>query len=62
MSPARFAWCSGAFSAVKLATNRKTGEKCAVKMVNKNHPEFTTESGEVHLPLTWFWATFSAME
>ena len=25
-------------------------------------PEFTTESGEVHLPLTWFWATFSAME
>jgi Ca2+-binding EF-hand superfamily protein len=44
LSPARFAWCSGAFSAVKLATNRKTGEKCAVKMVNKNHPEFTTES------------------
>lgn len=35
---------SGAFSAVKLATNRKTGEKCAVKMVNKKHPEFTKES------------------
>jgi serine/threonine protein kinase len=39
-----FAFCSGAFSAVKLATNRKTGEKCAVKMVNKKHPEFTLES------------------
>jgi len=25
-------------------------------------PEFTSESGEVHLPLAWFWATFSAME
>ena len=25
-------------------------------------PEFTTESGEVHLPISWFWATFSAME
>ena len=35
---------SGAFSAVKLATNKKTGEKCAVKMVNKRHPEFTLES------------------
>ena len=35
---------SGAFSAVKLATNKKTGEKCAVKMVNKKHPEFTIES------------------
>jgi serine/threonine protein kinase len=36
--------CSGAFSAVKLATHKKTGEKCAVKMVNKKHPEFTLES------------------
>ena len=25
-------------------------------------PEFTTESGEVHLPMRWFWATFSAMD
>ena len=36
--------CSGAFSVVKLATNKKSGEKCAVKMVNKQHPEFTLES------------------
>jgi serine/threonine protein kinase len=34
----------GAFSAVKLATHKKTGEKCAVKMVNKKHPEFTVKS------------------
>ena len=25
-------------------------------------PEFTTESGEVHLPISWFWATFSSMD
>ena len=25
-------------------------------------PEFTTESGEVHLPMRRFWATFSAMD
>ena len=25
-------------------------------------PEFTDEKGEVHLPLQWFWATFSAMD
>lgn len=35
---------SGAFSNVRLAVNKKTGEKCAVKMVNKKHPEFTVES------------------
>ena len=23
-------------------------------------PEFTTESGEVHLPFAWFWATFTS--
>ena len=25
-------------------------------------PEFTTASGEVHLPIQWFWAHFSSME
>jgi len=25
-------------------------------------PEFTDEKGEVHLPIQWFWATFSAMD
>ena len=29
---------------VKLAINKTTGEKCAVKMVNKKHPEFTVAS------------------
>lgn len=34
----------GAFSVVKLATCKKTKKKCAVKMVNKKHPEFTIDS------------------
>ena len=34
---------AGAFSEVKLAKNRATGQKCAVKILARNHAEFNEE-------------------
>lgn len=46
-----------------LAFLSKTMQNDAnAKLVVAYPPEFTTASGEVHLPVQWFWTTFSAME